>query len=456
MIARQQKSEVYHFIGIGGIGMSAIAEMLVNLGFKVSGSDMKKSYLTDKLEELGVTVFEGHREENVAGASFVVYSSAITGDNPEYAFAQLHKLPLVRRAEMLAELMKLKRGIAIGGTHGKTTTTSILATLLNSRDLGVSYIIGGVVKNLGGHSYLGDGEYLVAEADESDGSFTELSPEFSLVTNIDDDHMNYYQTRRNLEDNFLKFINKIPFYGFCVLNGDDPSIVELLVGVRRRYFTFGIDNPEVDFRISHILMKEQKSEFTLSDGDKHYQFSMNITGRHNIYNAAGALTVALKLGYSPEELTESLLEFKGVGRRLECLFESDKIVVYDDYAHHPTEIRAVIDSQKFHKRKLIVLFQPHRYTRTQEKWKDFVECFHGADKVILLPIYSANEPPIDGVNSVNLTSEINNIGLNAKYLARISLLKQEIDFENDEFILLSLGAGSISRELRIFLRDFES
>ena len=457
MIKRLKRDQTYHFIGIGGIGMSAIAEMLVNLGFQVTGSDISKSYITQKLEEMGVQVYQGHEESNVHDAAFVVYSSAINADNPEYAYAQRNKIPLVRRAEMLAELMKLKRGIAIGGTHGKTTTTSILATLLNARDQGASYIIGGVVKNLGGHSFLGDGEFLVAEADESDGSFIELSPEVSLVTNIDDDHMNYYQTRRNLEESFLRFINRVPFYGFCVLNVDDEAINSLLEGVRRPYVTFALDNNEAEFKADIVSNTSIGCEFEvthLGDDSQKYRFFIHSSGRHNVYNALGAIAVAIKLGFSWEELQESLKEFKGVGRRLELIYSNSHIEIYDDYAHHPTEIKAVIDSQKNKSNKLTVLFQPHRYTRTQEKWDDFRSCFSGADQVLILPIYSANEEPIEGVNSVNLVKEITMNGSDAHWIQNIEDMKQFINF-NEKETILCLGAGSISRQSRIFVRDLE-
>lgn len=457
MIRKLKRDQTYHFIGIGGIGMSAIAEMLVNLGFQVTGSDINKSYITQKLEEMGVQIYQGHEESHVHDASFVVYSSAINSKNPEYAYAQKNKIPLVRRAEMLAELMKLKRGIAIGGTHGKTTTTSILATLLNARDPGASYIIGGVVKNLGGHSFLGDGEFLVAEADESDGSFVELSPEVSLVTNIDDDHMNYYQTRRNLEENFLKFINRVPFYGFCVLNIDDEAINSLLEGVRRPYVTFALENTEAEFQAEIISNKSFGCEFYVTHSDdrsKKHKFFIHSSGKHNVYNALGAIAVAIKLGFSWEELQESLEKFKGVGRRLELIYSNDNVRIFDDYAHHPTEIKAVIESQKNKSKKLTVMFQPHRYTRTQEKWDDFANCFTGADQVLVLPIYSANEDIIEGVNSVNLVKDICLNKVNAHWIQNIEDMKQFINFEDDE-IILCLGAGSISRQIRIFARELE-
>lgn len=455
MIQRLERDQTYHFIGIGGIGMSAIAEMLVNLGFRVTGSDINKSYITQKLEEMGVQIYQGHEETNVHEASFVVYSSAITAENPEYHYAQKNKIPLVMRAEMLGELMKLKRGIAIGGTHGKTTTTSILATLLNSRDPGASYIIGGVVKNLGGHSFLGDGEYLVAEADESDGSFVDLSPEVSLVTNIDDDHMNYYQTRRNLEENFLKFINRVPFYGFCVLNGDDKAIVGLLEGVRRPYVTFGLDSDDVDFKAEILTNDHLGCEFQVSHEDQKHNFHIGSSGRHNVYNALGAIAVAVKLGFTWAELQAAMKEFKGVGRRLEVIYSQKQITIFDDYAHHPTEIKAVIESQRKQNKKLYVLFQPHRYTRTQEKWEDFSKCFAQADKVMILPLYSANEEPIDGINSVNLVKDICLNGVDAHWIQNIDDIKKFIDFDNDEMTILSLGAGSISRQIRIFTRELE-
>lgn len=457
MIKKLNKNRIYHFIGIGGIGMSAIAEMLVNIGFQVSGSDIKESYITDKLKEMGVKIYQGHSEKNVKDASFVVYSSAIQADNPEYSFAQKNKIPLVKRAEMLAELMKLRRGVAIGGTHGKTTTTSILATLLSAHSEGVSYIIGGVVKNLGGHSFLGDGEYLVAEADESDGSFLELTPEVCLITNIDDDHMNYYQTRRNLEDNFLRFINRVPFYGFCVLNGDDPTINKLLEGVRRPYTTFGIENEDVDYKGKILSPKSEDGffHFQVCHQKNSYPFAMSLGGVHNIYNALGAIATAHKLGYNWGELQRALPLFHGVSRRLELILKNEHWEIYDDYAHHPTEIKAVIKSQVAQGKKPYIIFQPHRYSRTQEKWADFSGCFKGAKKVFLLPIYSANESPIEGISSEELVKEIRKLKVDGEFLESISLLKNRLPIQEKPIHLLSLGAGSISRQIRIFARELD-
>ena len=457
MKIRIGKKEIIHFIGIGGIGMSGLAQIMQFMNFKIQGSDLHRNKNTENCQKLRIKVFFSHNSKNISNATIIVKSSAIKKNNPEIIAAKKKNIPIYDRAEMLANIVSLKKNIVISGSHGKTTTTSILATLLNARDPGASYIIGGVVKNLGGHSFLGDGEFLVAEADESDGSFVELSPEVSLVTNIDDDHMNYYQTRRNLEENFLKFINRVPFYGFCVLNIDDEAINSLLEGVRRPYVTFALENTEAEFQAEIISNKSFGCEFYVTHSDdrsKKHKFFIHSSGKHNVYNALGAIAVAIKLGFSWEELQESLEKFKGVGRRLELIYSNDNVRIFDDYAHHPTEIKAVIESQKNKSKKLTVMFQPHRYTRTQEKWDDFASCFTGADQVLVLPIYSANEDIIEGVNSVNLVKDICLNKVNAHWIQNIEDMKQFINFEDDE-IILCLGAGSISRQIRIFARELE-
>jgi UDP-N-acetylmuramate--alanine ligase len=447
-----------HFIGIGGIGMSGIAEVLLANGLSVSGSDLSTSARTEKLTELGAKIFLGHQSENVKEATVVVYSSAISRENPEYAYAIDNNIPLMRRAEMLAELMRLKRGIAIAGTHGKTTTTSFLATILEESKYDPTYIIGGIVANLKGHAKVGKGEFLVAEADESDGSFLLLNPIMSVITNIDNDHLDHYGSFENLKDSFTEFANKVPFYGHCSVNIQDKNIQKIRNKIKKPVITFGISDGEhiADFEARNIVRDGVKVQYDLY---VHNEFKTKLTiyipGDHNILNSLGAVSVAVQMGVSYEKITHSISKFIGVGRRFEVLLEKEKIIIIDDYGHHPTEISVTLESVRkiYPDRTVICVFEPHRYTRTKQCWNDFVGCFSSCDELMLGPIYPANEVEIEGISSVNLSREINE-KTNDFSSTEESL---EIVFEgiqgriktNDEkLVVIALGAGSIGRKVR--------
>jgi UDP-N-acetylmuramate--alanine ligase len=444
-----------HFVGIGGIGMSGIAQVLLQLGFEVSGSDMAESQNTSKLKKLGAEIHIGHSEENVRGSTVLVYSSAINTENPEMVFAKREQLPIMKRAEMLAELMKLKKGIAIAGTHGKTTTTSMLATILHENSFDPTYIIGGIVKNLDDHANVGQGDFLVAEADESDGSFLLLNPVLSVITNIDNDHMEHYGNEANLEEAFLKFANKVPFYGVCVLNIADKKIQRLTKLMRRPFRGFAVEREDVegaDYFAKNLKTDETGVSFDLAhEGKTIKDFKIITPGHHNVENALGAITIAHGLGLSFEKIKEGLSKFEGVGRRLQTLKKEDGIEIIDDYGHHPTEIATTIDAVKSSRKgkKLVVVFEPHRYTRTRDCWDQFLHCFNEADKVFIAPIYGASEAPLPGIISERLVIDLNKLHPGLAFdLADYDQLKEEIKSEEDETVFLSLGAGAIGKKIR--------
>lgn len=443
-----------HFIGIGGIGMSGIAECLLSLGYKVSGSDLSSGSNTEKLKNLGAKIYIGHDESNVGDATVIVYSSAINENNPEFARAKQENIPLIRRAEMLAELMRLKYGIAIGGTHGKTTTTSFTATILHECGLDPTHIIGGVVNNLGGHAKIGQGELLVAEADESDGSFLLLNPVLSVITNIDNDHLDYYQTEENLFNAFGEFANKIPFYGCCILNEHDKNIQKIKSQIKKPYVTFGIQDKDIsaNYEARNIEYAKEHSAYDLFvENEFKARVKIKLPGRHNILNSLAAVAVASKLDLDFEKIAKGIEKCEGVGRRFQKVYDDGKLVVIDDYGHHPTEIVAAINAAKeTRKNEIVVLFEPHRYSRTENCWKDFFHCFNEADKLHITPIYPASEEPIKGITSERLVEDINK--LHPGFCHYFS------DWEHiDGFIktmvgedktLLVLGAGTIGKRVR--------
>ncbi len=400
-----------HFVGIGGIGMSGIAELLLNLGYRVSGSDRAESEITRRLQSLGATVHRGHAQEHVGSADVLVYSSAVRPDNAEILAARERGIPVIRRAEMLAELMRLKSGIAVAGAHGKTTTTSMIATILAHAGLDPTAVIGGRLDSLGSSAKLGQGEFLVAEADESDGSFLKLSPTIAVVTNIDREHLDHYRDLGHIQETFLEFINRIPFYGLAVLCLDDPYIPALLSRVEKRVTTYGL-SPQADLQAQGVRLREQTATFQL----RHHkevlgELRLPLPGSHNVLNGLAAVAVGLELEIPFQGIQEALSQFSGVQRRFQIKASIHDIMVVDDYGHHPSEIRATLRAAKAGwGRRLLVIFQPHRYTRTLNLWEEFLTAFHEADSVILVDVYAAGEEPIPGVEAAQLCREIRERG----------------------------------------------
>jgi len=458
------KIQRIHFVGIGGIGMSGIAEVLLNLGYKVSGSDLKSSAVTQRLAGLGAAVFEGHRAENVSGAEVVVTSSAISVENSEVAEAHKLHVPVIQRAEMLAELMRLKYGIAIAGMHGKTTTTSMVAAVLAAGGLDPTVVVGGRVDALGSNARLGKSQYLVAEADESDRSFLKLSPILSVITNIDREHMDCYRNMRDVKKTFLEFMDRVPFYGMIVACNDDPLLRRLLPQVQRRTVTYGtkrgsdfwikiptsrangareMGHPPLNtFRVSY--RKQDLGEFTL-----------HVPGVHNILNATAAIAVGVGLDVGVEAIRAALDQFRGVDRRFHLRGRAAGVSVIDDYGHHPTEIRATLAAAKtcgF--RKIHVVFQPHRYTRTRDLMEEFRAAFGDADSLFVLDIYAASEKPIEGITAEALARSISSTGgsnagsggRSAQYVSSFAdAVSAAAAAAQDGDMILTLGAGSVSQ-----------
>lgn len=441
-----------HFVGIGGIGMSGIAEVLLSLGYKVSGSDASESANVKKLRQMGAEVHIGHKAENLKDVTVVVHTSAVNESNPEMRRARDEGIPIIRRAEMLAELMRLKYGLAVAGTHGKTTTTSFLATILQECKLDPTYIIGGIVKNLDGHAKVGLSDYLVAEADESDGSFLLLTPVMSVITNIDNDHMDHYGTEENLFNAFIEFANKVPFYGVVALNAHDEKLMKLKSEINRPAVTFGIEIA-ADFEARNVVYGHFDTTFDIYyKGEKKEQFKINLPGRHNILNSLGATALAIHMGLSFKEVAAAVCKLEGVGRRFQLLLKEKTFEVVDDYGHHPTEIsstlRIVKDTRPDYKK--IVIFEPHRYTRTRDCWDQFLHCFNDADELYLLPIYAASENQIDGISTDRLIEDINR--LHPGFAKKIDGIDKLIDVieshKADKTIVVTLGAGTIGKTVR--------
>src|SRR5208282_5563560 len=410
------KIQRIHFVGIGGIGMSGIAEVLLNLGYKISGSDLKNSPITQRLAALGASTFEGHSAANISGADVVVTSSAISIDNPEVAEARRLHVPVIRRAEMLAELMRLKYGIAIAGMHGKTTTTSMVASVLAAGGLDPTVVVGGRVDAMGSNARLGKSQYLVAEADESDRSFLKLSPILSVVTNIDREHMDCYRNMDDVRQTFREFMDRVPFYGMIVACNDNEELRSLLASVQRRIVTYGTRQGS-DFQITNVRCAPRENNATLSNfwvsyrGSDLGEFQLRVPGEHNVENATAAIAVGIGLDVPVEKIREALMHFNGVDRRFQRIGVANGVTVIDDYGHHPTEIRATLAAARqcgFH--KVHVIFQPHRYTRTQLLLEEFATAFRDADSLLLLDIYPASEPPIPGITSELLATRIAKAG----------------------------------------------
>jgi UDP-N-acetylmuramate--alanine ligase len=448
------KIQCVHFVGIGGIGMSGIAEVLLNLGYKVSGSDLKSSAITKRLATMGAQVFEGHRAENITGAEVVVTSSAIPSDNPEVEQARVLHIPVIQRAEMLAELMRLKYGIAIAGMHGKTTTTSMVAAVLAGGGLDPTVVVGGRVDAMGSNARLGKSQYLVAEADESDRSFLKLSPVLAVVTNIDREHMDCYRNMRNVKRAFLDFMDRVPFYGLVVVSNDDLHLRRWLPQIRRRTISYGTRRGS-DFSIKMIecgAISENNqpiSRFRVSyKGQDLGEFRLHVPGVHNVLNATAAIAVGFGLDISVDQIRSALENFRGVDRRFQLRGKAAGVTVIDDYGHHPTEIRATLAAaRQCGYRRIHVVFEPHRYTRTRDLIDQFAAAFEDADTLLVLDIYPAGEKPIAGVTGGELARRIQQAGkCEVKYVASFPEAAETVAAaarENE--MILTLGAGSVSQ-----------
>jgi UDP-N-acetylmuramate--alanine ligase len=436
-----------HFTGIGGIGMSGIAEVLLNLGYKISGSDLRLSAVTDRLAALGAAIFEGHRAENVAGARALVVSTAVDPDNPEVLEARRQGMPVIPRGELLAELMRLKYGIAVAGSHGKTTTTSMAATVLSHAGLDPTVVVGGRVGTLGGsNARLGRSDFLVVESDESDGSFLKLAPIVAVVTNIDREHLDHYKSIVEIRDAFLTFVNRVPFYGAAILCLDDENVQQILPGVSRRTITYG-NNPQADLVVTAVETSSAGSVFRLRNrGEDAGIFRLRVPGVHNVLNATAALAVALELEVPPDIIREGLAQYCGVDRRMQVRGEAGGITVMDDYGHHPTEVRATLAAARLRPHgKIHVIFQPHRYTRTALLMDEFARSFHTADTVHLLDIYAASEKPIEGVSAAVLADRLRDFGHRAVHHA--GTMERAVDAVLGSTqagdLVLTLGAGNV-------------
>jgi UDP-N-acetylmuramate--alanine ligase len=441
------KTHRIHFIGIGGSGMSGIAEVLINQDYEVSGSDQSKSSVTDHLESLGANIHFHHKPENIENKHVVVVSSAIRDDNSEVMAAKEQMIPVIRRAEMLAELMRMKHGIAIAGTHGKTTTTSLVATVLAGGHLDPTVIVGGKLKNMGGHAKLGQSKFLVAEADESDGSFLKLSPTIAVVTTLDEEHMDYYNTMQNMKSAFLEFLNKVPFYGTAILCIDDPNLQSLLPKIDKRTITYGLKT-QANYTASEISVSKLQTHFTVfHQGKKLGRISSESLGNHNICNTLAAIAVGMELNMDFPSVAHALKNFKGVQRRFEILHQSDSLIIVDDYGHHPAEIQATLETAKtvWPNQRLVVVFQPHRFSRTKHLLENFYSSFDDADQLVLLDIYPAGEKPIAGIHSKKIAQGIRKFG--HKHVDHLENIDSVIPHLKKSLqpgdVVLTLGAGNI-------------
>jgi UDP-N-acetylmuramate--alanine ligase len=438
-----------HFVGIGGVGMSGIALVLKNLGFDVSGSDLKETDLTKNLARSGIKLYYGHQAENELGADVLVYSSAIAKDNIELITAQANRVPVIPRAEMLAELMRIKYSIAISGSHGKTTVTSMISTILEKAGLDPTTVIGGKILGSDTGAKLGKSEYLVAEADESDRSFLLLYPTIAVITNIEREHLDYYKDLSDIKKSFIQFANKVPFYGTVILCADSPAVRKICPKMKRPKVTYGI-NQSATFNAIDIQLKPFGSEFTLIiNGATIDRFVLNVPGLHNIENSLAAIAVAKELDVRLETVKTALKEFSGVHRRLERIGEKSDITFFDDYAHHPTEIQVTLRALRnaFPKNRLIGIFQPHRYTRTKFLASDFGVCFSDLDLLVITEIYPASEPPIPGVSSMLIINEIkshNSSRPQVIYVEDRNKISEQIQPQLKEGdVVITLGAGNI-------------
>ena len=442
-----QRNYHIHFVGIGGIGMSGIAELLMNLGYTVSGSDLKLSPITQRLEKKGAKIFQGHAKNQIEGANVIVTSTAISGENPEVIQARQMVIPIIPRAEMLAELMRIKYSIAVSGAHGKTSTTAMISQILNKAGLDPTVIIGGLLQGLDTNALHGKGDFIVAEADESDGSFLKYSPAIAAVTNIDLEHLDFYKDIEDIKDTFVQFINSVPFYRLAILCLDNEHVQDILPRIHVRYTTFGM-SAQSDLQARDISFKEGKSKFSVVYQNKALgQINLNIAGQHNISNALAGIATGLELKIPFPTIKKALEEIQGVKRRLEIKGEKREILVMDDYGHHPTEIMATLTAvrESYPEKRLVVLFQPHRYSRTKALFDEFTRAFYQSATLIVLPIYAASEAPIEGVDSSSLCEGIRahghkDVSFAPDFTQALSIVTHKVG-KGD--LVLTLGAGDI-------------
>ncbi|MDD3845917.1 MAG: UDP-N-acetylmuramate--L-alanine ligase [Syntrophorhabdaceae bacterium] len=439
------KIERVHFVGIGGIGMSGIAEVLINLGFKVTGSDIRRTDITERLGSLGATIFQGHNEENIIDCDVVVVSSAVRPDNPEVKKARELFIPVIQRAEMLAELMRMKYSVAVAGAHGKTTTTSLVSSILGHAGLDPTCVIGGKLNSLGSNAKLGDSKFLVAEADESDGTFLLLYPTIAVATNIDLEHLDFYKDMNEIKAAFLAFLNKVPFYGVNIICMDNANIQSIIPMLKRRYTTYGLSK-QADLRADNISYEGFLTRFrVIYKGYDLGEIKLTLPGIHNVVNALAACGVAIELDIPFRTIQEALGNFSGIHRRLEIKWDGD-IKLIDDYGHHPTEIKATLSAiRKMWKDRIIVAFQPHRYTRTQALMEQFATSFNEADILVLTEIYAASEDPIEGITGANLAENIRASGHKNVIFAptRDDVIEKILENARAGDVVVTLGAGDL-------------
>ena len=442
-----------HFVGIGGIGMSAIAEMLPSMGVCVQGSNDQENANTRRLEKMGIRVFIGHKPENVDGCDAVVISSAIHNDNVELMAAKERNLPIGHRSEMLAELLRFKKSVCVAGSHGKTTTSSLIAHILISAGLDPSYIIGGILAKQKSNAGVGQGDWVVAEADESDGSFLKLPTTISVVTNIEPEHLDYYKTFEHEKVAFQTFLNQTAFYGACVLCMDDPVVRELLPRIKgRKVITYGFSNT-ADVRAENVRIQNEKTIFDVviryqNQNLIYRDITILLMGKHNILNTLASIAATFMIGVGEDFVRQALASFEGINRRLTLRGKENNVAVYDDYAHHPSEIRASLSALKDHiSGRLVAVFQPHRYTRFQNLWTDFMDAFDLADAVFVTEVYSAGDAPIDGVNTQNFVAKMQQIKANVFETTTQSFADDVAKFVNSNDTVICLNAGSLSRQI---------
>lgn len=439
------KIKKIHFIGIGGSGMNGIAEVLINMGYNVTGSDLSETDVTRRLKNLGATIFTGHRAENVTDAHCVVYSSAVKKDNPEVREALSRQIPIIPRAEMLSELMRMKYGIAIAGTHGKTTTTSMISMILASAKMDPTIVTGGKLNSLGANARLGTGDFLVAEADESDGSFLKLSPTIAIVTNIDREHMDHYEDMDDVKSSFLDFMNKVPFYGCAVICLDHPAIQSLIPKISRRFISYGF-TAQADIHARNLRPVGMQTSYEVWSGKKQLgEITLNLPGEHNVYNSLAAVAVARELDIDFATIKAGLEGFTGVERRFHVRGAASGVTVVDDYGHHPEEIKAVLKAaKKGFDSRLVVVFQPHRYSRTLDLFNEFLSAFNDAEKLVITDVYAAGEERIEGASGEALYQGIKAYGhKDVSYLPGPAILQHLEKCVESGDMVITLGAGDI-------------
>ncbi|MDB2700350.1 UDP-N-acetylmuramate--L-alanine ligase [Alphaproteobacteria bacterium] len=455
MLKRPENLGVIHFIGIGGIGMSGIAEILVQSGYLVQGSDIKASNNTKRLEKLGIEVFIGQRKSNILNANIIVVSTAISKNNIELVEAKKIFLPIVHRAEMLGELMRLKQSIAIAGTHGKTTTTSLIAKMIEENGMDPTIINGGIISSLDSNARMGKGDWMVVEADESDGSFTKLNPTAAVITNIDLEHLDFHKNEKNLELAFFNFLSSIPFYGFICLCTDHPRVQKLISKLEdKKVITYGL-SASADVRATNVIYNNNKMNFTLSISNRReleissYEIEFSMIGIHNIQNALATIATGIELKIPIEKIKNTLKTFTGVQRRFQNVGNFKNTIIIDDYGHHPVEINAALAAARLltPKSKIISIFQPHRYSRIKDLFSDFCSCFNDADYVFLLDVYPAGEEPLKGFESTDLKNGLLKYGhKNVSYIeSKKDLIRETLKIISPHDIIICLGAGSITK-----------